>query len=126
MIRSLSIVLFLAFLFLLTVAGKSLFVYQTDSLNDVANEAPREKQSFAVMPNPNDGSFAVQYELMNDQAGKVIVSDIRGIKQGEYILEPDKKFMIVNLKGINNGVYIVRIQVNSQIEYTQKITVVRQ
>jgi len=62
--------------------------------------------NFKLYPNPNNGDFTFEYELVNN--ANLIIYSITGKKVAEYKLLPSNKSLLINEK-LNNGIYLYKV-----------------
>lgn len=94
-----------------------------DTLSSV-NEI--EKQyDFNLYPNPNNGSFTVEYAIEeNDQADLCIYS-VEGRKIACYKLNANDKKILIQENLFSNGMYFYQIHLNGKIAMQDKLIIIR-
>jgi ELWxxDGT repeat protein len=76
--------------------------------------------SFALYPNPNDGSFTIQLENQQFEKGTVSVYDMLG--REVYQSTINKQSQIINLNNPPKGIYLIKLQLDDVI-LTRRMTV---
>ncbi|MNG07850.1 hypothetical protein D3C84_911710 [compost metagenome] len=74
-------------------------------------EAPDfENIDFVLYPNPNKGSFTIQFESKSNDGVKIFVHDILGKKVYENIFESTSNFnQNIQLQNVSAGIYLVTV-----------------
>jgi hypothetical protein len=80
---------------------------------------------FNLYPNPNNGSFTVEYQLEQGATGKVCLCNIIGEKVGEYTLNQSEGKMNITNYNLNNGVYIYQLYNNNNVVKFGKIIIMK-
>ena len=90
----------------------------TASVNDVAFEG------FNLYPNPNNGTFNLNFDIINEGKVQLQLFDIRGrlIQEKIYLKESGKFSKSVNFSKASKGLYLLKIK-NEALETNRKIII---
>jgi len=78
-----------------------------------------------IYPNPNKGSFTLDYQLGKNQTGKVYIYTMTGIELGEYVLSSDLGKMPINNTSLSNGVYFYKVVTTDNTTRIGKIVIIK-
>jgi len=78
-----------------------------------------------IYPNPNNGTFTLEYKLTAGQSGKVTIFNTMGSMVGTYELNDSEGKIMITGTNLANGIYIYKLSVNDQIEKVGKITIIK-
>jgi hypothetical protein len=84
---------------------------------------PENAGAFRVYPNPNNGSFHLNYTLLENENGTVEVFDAVG--RCIYIgsLKSDDSSRMVTLEATNSGMYYLAVRVEGVLRFYEKVIV---
>jgi len=91
--------------------------------NTLSNQNP--EPIFDLYPNPNNGNFTLDYNLGQDETGRVIIFNTIGEQVGEYTLNGSEGTMNVSNPNLSNGVYLWKLYSNNQIIKYGKVIIIR-
>ncbi|MEO5675365.1 MAG: T9SS type A sorting domain-containing protein [Chitinophagales bacterium] len=84
-----------------------------DTLATVATViADKEVKDLHIIPNPNDGRFAVSYHLPQNQQGILTITNTLGKEVYRAIRPQWSSIQPVNLRGLSEGIYFVTLESN--------------
>ena len=69
-------------------------------------------ESYLLYPNPNNGSFTINYALQKDEISQVAVMDAMGKKVRIEQLSNESNIKRINLTNQQNGIYFVTLSSN--------------
>lgn len=81
--------------------------------------------NITIYPNPNNGSFTINYHLEKGQTGEVDILTTTGIEVGEYILSSEKGKMSIINPELSNGIYLYKLVTNDNDTRVGKIVIIR-
>ncbi|MBI2966254.1 MAG: T9SS type A sorting domain-containing protein [Bacteroidetes bacterium] len=79
---------------------------------------------FTIFPNPNNGTFHLEYSFPDNEKLEFVIYDIAGRELRKYILRPGKNSISINMEGLEEGFYIYQIRGNGYGDLMGKITVI--
>jgi hypothetical protein len=82
-----------------------------------------ELREFSVYPNPNNGSFAINYQLNEREAGTVHLFNVLGDAVYQAQLDASATVMNLSIGGLSSGIYILRVDVNDEHRLVERISV---
>jgi hypothetical protein len=100
-------------------------------LNTVYSGEPNQVQNITdpvqvnIYPNPNRGTFTLEYKLAEGQSGRVAIYNTMGSVVGEYDLNDSEGKMTITNTDLADGIYIYKLSVNDQIQKVGKIIIIR-
>ncbi len=102
----------------------------SDSCYSSARIAPdssnaTEPHLVKVYPNPNSGSFTVEYDVSCSSNAKFEVTDLTGKKLAVYSLQVHPGIIQVNLEGFANGVYLYKVICDEAVADSGKLIITR-
>ena len=87
-------------------------------------QKPADKNTISVYPNPAKGYFIVRYELDNSYADALIeISDMTGRQVMQFAASTARDYLVVPVKDLNSGVYIVKLILNGKTAGTKKVKI---
>ena len=101
----------------------------TDTTNNISNEQisiyPISNEQISIYPNPNNGKFTIFNNINNSEITSIKICDIHGsiIYENNNLSIQTYKTYNINIRNINNGVYIISYN-NSNSYPTNKILIV--
>jgi hypothetical protein len=99
-------------------------VIALDSIPSGVEEAEQNQGTYNIYPNPSNGTFTIAHTLHTNQMAHVEVYDLLGQRiltkhfSGSAPLE-------VDLTGVSSGLYTVRILVDNELKFSEKVSVIR-
>ncbi|MCF8257711.1 MAG: T9SS type A sorting domain-containing protein [Flavobacteriales bacterium] len=78
---------------------------------------------FSVYPNPNNGSFAINYQLNDRESGTVLLFNALGEVVYQRQLDASTTAMNVAINGLSSGIYVLRVDVDGSHRLVERITV---
>ncbi|MBU0487667.1 MAG: T9SS type A sorting domain-containing protein [Bacteroidetes bacterium] len=97
---------------------KSVASVQTPSGNPV-------RRNFNLYPNPNNGNMTLDYTLEKTENAKMDIYDISGKKITAYVLNSERRTLLISEPGLGRGIYYFTITVNGEIVEHQKIVILK-
>jgi hypothetical protein len=104
---------------------------QQQDTNDDRRMKERNKENLyydanlTIYPNPNNGSFTMNYQLGEGQTGKVILLNAMGQIVGEYILNNSSGKMQINNPDLVNGVYVYQLHTSDNTMKVGKVIIIK-
>lgn len=93
-----------------------------DSTSERKSNSVEQKQ-FNIFPNPSNGAFTIEYELLMQTAVEITVYDMTGslVKQIVKLMKQQSGIyqMPINLTGLLSGIYICRIVKDGKEEHKE-------
>jgi len=79
---------------------------------DIKGKEKLKLNNLAIFPNPNSGKFRLSFDIENDETVTVKIFDMDGktLFESETMNNKGKYFAKINLKSIQSGKYILKIQ----------------
>lgn len=81
--------------------------------------------SFAVYPNPNNGSMTVRYIMDEADNGQLEIFSILGQKVLTHTLNAGSGLLPIEMNNIPNGLYSLRIVVNGKKVFSENLSIIR-
>jgi hypothetical protein len=78
-----------------------------------------------IMPNPNNGSFTLEYQLLEGQSGKLTLYNALSEMVGEYELTGSQGKMEITNYNLSNGVYFYKVNTNTNVVKVGKIVIIK-
>jgi hypothetical protein len=78
-----------------------------------------------IYPNPNNGTFTLDYQLADSHAGKVMVFNTMGEMVGQYDLTTAVGKMTITNPYLTNGIYIYELYTNNQLMKVGKVIIIK-
>jgi len=82
-----------------------------------------EVKEFSVYPNPNNGSFAISYQLNDSETGTVHLFNVLGHVVYQAQLDASATVLNLSIGGLSSGIYILRVDVNGEHRLVERISV---
>jgi hypothetical protein len=101
-------------------------VIALDSIPSSVSGPGQEMRDFAVYPNPSNGDMTLKYSLAEGERGSLKVFNLLGGVILEVPLAPSDTVSDFNLQGLESGIYLIRVDVNSEQRLTERIVVIRE
>jgi hypothetical protein len=100
-------------------------VLAIDSITGINDELGTRNNQLSVYPNPNNGQMTVEYELKEEDSGKLFFYNTIGQCVLSSPLNKGLNLMSVNLNGVSSGLYSVVAVVNGEVTLSEKISILR-
>ena len=81
--------------------------------------------SVNIFPNPNNGSFTLDYQLNANQKGKMVLYSTTGEVVGQYILDNSAGKMSIVNPDLSNGVYIYKLYTSDNTMVVGKVIIIK-
>jgi SprB repeat len=78
-----------------------------------------------LYPNPNNGSFTLEYTLTKGEEGKLVLFNEIGMQVGEYNLEASENKMNITNYNLSNEVYIYQVWINNEPLQRGRIIIIK-
>jgi alpha-tubulin suppressor-like RCC1 family protein len=78
---------------------------------------------FSLYPNPNNGTFNLNYVLNEGETGTVEVFSAIGQQIYSAVLQSGSESQGIGLSGTSNGIYQVRVTVNGDVRLSSKLVI---
>ena len=82
-------------------------------------------ENYQLYPNPNNGSFTINYTLHQDEIAQITVMDAVGKKVRIEQLSNEGNFKRINLTNQQNGIYFVTLSSNLGILKSWKVIILK-
>jgi len=83
-------------------------------------------KEFAIFPNPTHGTISIRHTLGEDEQGTVSIYNMLGGMVLEVPFLPSGTVSDLELGGIESGIYLLRLNVNSEEKLTERIIIIRE
>jgi hypothetical protein len=100
-----------------------LFLYTTFAIGACSAPSPSERAGVRLFFNPNNGTFTINYNLVNVASATILVEDITGKLIYSMGLEVSANTLNLNLMDLVNGIYFVKIKNNDAIISVNKVII---
>ncbi|UTW68060.1 T9SS type A sorting domain-containing protein [bacterium SCSIO 12643] len=86
-------------------------------IDDIEDLHKNNGNDLSIYPNPNDGTFKVKIQVQKSGAGTLTIVDMAGRRVVRQVINLSKGLNEIDISGtgVQNGVYIVQIQVGGQL-----------
>jgi hypothetical protein len=91
--------------------------------NNGSNEV-NTNSYIAIYPNPANESITLETALPTNSQGMVEIFDTRGVKVATNKLNEGNNNINIDLRNLNNGIYIYKVIVNGEVKKSDKIIVI--
>lgn len=98
--------------------GRIMNIANTNAANPTATE-------FIIYPNPNAGTFTLNYVVSNNDKAQLVIYDLSGRRIKTFLLSSSQNVAVIENAELSNGVYMYSIIVNEQIAQTDKLVIVK-
>jgi len=88
-------------------------------------EVQKPLNEVVVYPNPNNGSFTVEYNLSQGQVGVLSIYNLLGQKINDYTLDVASSKMNITDNVLNNGMYVYVIMLDGRIAKRDKLIIIK-
>jgi hypothetical protein len=99
--------------------GDQKFIHQTNQ------EIPKNNILVKVYPNPNNGSWEVEYNFSDGLDGHFELFDVSGRKIKDYLLVTGKNKLSINESELQNGTYTYQVIHNNAIVAKDKLVIIK-
>jgi hypothetical protein len=101
-------------------------VIALDSIpSGVDEEEAKARMAFKAYPNPNSGSFQLDYSLFEKEKGIVEIHDAIGRLILSQQLQAEGSRMVLTLDVENQGLYILSVRIDGQLRYSEKLNITK-
>ncbi len=84
-----------------------------------------EEVSVSIYPNPNNGTFTLEYQLNVNQTGKIILFNSVGQEMGAYLLSTPQGKMTISNSQLTNGVYFYQLKTTDNTTKIGKVIIIK-
>jgi len=84
-----------------------------------------DENGFALFPNPSNGNFTFAYQLNELETGEIQVFDLIGKQVFARTLNSESKTTEVDLSRLNSGVYLIRLDVDNETRFSERISILK-
>ncbi|MFH1003885.1 MAG: T9SS type A sorting domain-containing protein, partial [Bacteroidota bacterium] len=105
------------------IVAKDTVVFPDDNKNPSMVGEP--SRTINIVPNPNDGSMQVFYNLQNQLSAIFEIYNVAGHKVFSETLNPENKYIFVAQQQLPNGVYMYRVIQNGAVIAIDKLVILK-
>jgi len=92
----------------------------------IGKENAENSADFTIYPNPNNGYMTLNYNLNEFENGVVEVFDLVGKQVFSQPLTGENSSADLFLSGFDSGIYLLRVMVNGDSRFTEKLSVIKE
>lgn len=95
--------------------------------NDTLSSVDEIKQQYdaKLYPNPNNGSFTIEYSAFENESAVINIYDVTGKKIVEHLVNSKNKSLTINENNFDAGVYYYQIIVNDKTIKADKLVIIK-